>query len=60
MVVMIVPNVLSAAINRALDSAIAKCPDAAPDRDLFYERLLAYFNEHGEIPEFSLAKRDDA
>ena len=56
----IVPNVLSAAINRALDLAIAECSDAAPNRELFYDRLLAYFNEYGEIPEFSLAKREDA
>ena len=56
----IVPNSLSAAINRALDAAIAECPEAAPDRELFYVDLLAYFNEYGEIPDCSLAKRGSA
>jgi hypothetical protein len=56
----IVPNVVSDAINRALDAAIAECPDAAPDRELFYKKLLAYFSDHGSIPEFSLEKRSDS
>ena len=57
---LIVPNWLSASINRALDVALAECPEAAPDRELFYEKLLAYFNEYGKIPDFALAKREDA
>jgi hypothetical protein len=53
----IVPNVVRDAINQALDSTIAECPEAAPDREKFYTLLLAYFNDHGTIPEFSIEKR---
>lgn len=52
----IVPNVLRDAINKALDDALVECPDAAPDREIFYHKLLKYFNEHGELPEFSLQR----
>lgn len=50
----IVPNSLSAEIYRRLDEEIAKAPDAAKDRETLYGQLLAYFNEHGVIPDFSL------
>lgn len=50
----IVPNYIRDAIYAKVDEAIAKCPDAAPDREFFYSRLLGYFDEHGEIPEFDL------
>lgn len=53
----IVPDTLSAAINAKLDAAIAECPGAAPDRDALYHDLLAYFDEHGEVPDFTLGKR---
>jgi hypothetical protein len=52
----IVPNELRDAINAKLDTAIAACPDAAKDRDDLYNQLLSYFDEHGEIPDFDLAK----
>lgn len=49
-----VPNYISDTIYAKVDAAIAKCPDAAPDREFFYSRILAYFDKHGEIPEFEL------
>jgi hypothetical protein len=52
----IVPNELRDAINAKLDIAIAACPDAAKERYALYNQLLAYFDEHGEIPDFDLAK----
>lgn len=52
--VMIVPNSLRDAIYAKIDIAIAQCPGATPGRDYFYDRLLEYFNEHGEIPDFDL------
>jgi hypothetical protein len=52
----IVPDALAAAINVKLDAAIAACPDAEKDRDALYGQLLAYFDEHGTVPEFSLVK----
>lgn len=54
MSIVIVPNHISDAIYAKVDEAIAKCPDAAPDREFFYGRILSYFDQHGEIPEFEL------
>lgn len=54
----IVPNELRDAIYAKLDAEIAKWPDAAKDREALYEQLLAYFNEHGVIPEFSLTPKE--
>ena len=56
--VFIVPDSLREAINAALDDAIAKSPDAAPWRDNLYSHLVAFFDEHGYIPEFSLQRRE--
>ena len=56
----IVPDTLRDAINRALDDAIAECPDAAPDRDRFYGLLLEYFNDHGRLPEFTVEKNQES
>jgi hypothetical protein len=51
----IVPNALRDAINEAIDKALADAPpDAAKDREHFYADLLAYYNEHGVIPPFSI------
>lgn len=52
----IVPDSLRAAINEKLDAAIALAPDAESERENLFNQLLAYFNEHGVIPEFSLVK----
>lgn len=51
----VVPDSLRNAINNKLDAAIADCPDAAKDRDALYGQLLAFFNEHGRVPDFTLA-----
>lgn len=50
----IVPNVLRDKINLKLDEAFLKVPEASQYRDVFYQQLLEYFDEHGEIPEFDL------
>lgn len=50
----IVPNVLRDAINAKLDAAIEACPGAADDREIYFHDLLAYFNKHGELPNFDL------
>ena len=52
----ILPNCVATAIDCALDKAIQKCPDAEPDRDILRQRLLEYFDEHGEVPDFQLQK----
>ncbi len=54
----IVPDVLRDAINAKLDAAFAACPDAAKDRDAFYQQLLAYFNANGVVLDFTLERRE--
>jgi hypothetical protein len=54
----IVPEALRQAINDALDAALAACPDAARDRDHLYAQLLAFYDEHGYLPSFALAKSE--
>jgi len=60
MSIVIVPNYLCDEINAKLDSAIAECPGAEKDRDELFRMLLAYFDEHGVIPDFSLARKGEA
>ena len=52
----IVPNYIADEINAKLDKQIEANPDAAKDRDALYGQLIAYFNEHGVIPDFSLQR----
>ena len=59
MPIVIVPNVLRDAINAKLDKAIQQCPGAEAERELLYERLLAYFMDYGIVPDFSLTKKGD-
>jgi hypothetical protein len=51
---LIVPDYIDEAINTKLDEAIHACPGAARDREILYSQLVNYFNEHGEIPDFSI------
>jgi len=51
----IVPNYLADQLNGLLDAEIAKCPDAAKDRDVLYGQLLDYVDAHGVVPQFSLS-----
>lgn len=52
-----VPNAIHDAINAAIDAALKKHPDAAKDRQYFYDRLLSSYDENGYIPEFSLERK---
>lgn len=56
----IVPNELHNAINAKLTEAFADHPDAEQDRNFLYHELLAFFDEHGYLPDFSLAKAESA
>ena len=58
MKVVIVPNELRDAINRKLDAAIEQVPDAKKGREVFYEHLLGYYDEHGIIPDFDIVPAD--
>ena len=55
----IVPDSLRNTLYKQIDAAIEKVPEAAPERELFYEQLLSYFNENGVIPEFSLVPNSE-
>lgn len=56
---LIVPDSLRAAINARLDAALADAPDdAKSEREIFYQQLLAHFNEHGTIPDFTIGLRE--
>ena len=57
MSLVIVPNSLHDAIYRAIDEQLKLHPDAQDGRDEFYSVLLKHYDEHGEIPEFSLEKK---
>jgi hypothetical protein len=46
------------AIDRALDAAFLECPDAEKHREVFHAELLRYYDEHGELPDFKLTKKE--
>lgn len=52
----IVPNELRDQIYAKIDAALIDAPEAAADRDHYYQELLAFFNENGYIPDFSLVQ----
>lgn len=54
----IVPNFIRDSINEKLNIAFKEVPDAAKDRDYFYEELLNYYDEHGIIPDFNLTPNE--
>ena len=56
MTFVVVPNYISDQINQKLDAEIAANPGAEIDRPHLYQQVLAYFDEHGEIPDFTIAK----
>ena len=55
----IVPDYISDEIDRRLDEAIAKHPDAGKDRAILRSQLVAYVNEHGRVPDFNLAPKGE-
>ncbi len=56
--VFIVPNEVSAAINAKLDEKLAGIQITAEEREVHYDTLLEFFDQHGTIPEFTFAKKD--
>ena len=57
--IVIVPNELRDAINAKIDTALKACPEVASRREEIYRDLVGYFNEHGEIPEFTLQAKGE-
>lgn len=58
MTFLVVPDALWNAIDRALDAEIAKHPDAENDKPALRSWLINFYNEHGYVPEFSLARKE--
>lgn len=58
--IVVVPDAAYQEITRRLDAEIAKHPDAAADREYLYSCLVGFLDEYGYIPEFSLAKSEEA
>lgn len=54
----IVPNSLSDAINAVIDQKLKGRPCDANSREIIYGQVLAYFDEHGHIPEFELTDKE--
>lgn len=52
-----VPNALRDQINAALDLALKDWLEhTLRDRDVLYREVLAYFNDYGMVPDFSVVK----
>ena len=54
----VVPNDLRDTIYAKVDAALEEAPEATPDREVFYDQLLSYFNQHGVVPDFTLVPRE--
>lgn len=54
----VVPSHVEDRINLVLDVALFDCPEAVSERDVLFQQLLEHYDEHGEIPQFSIAKRE--
>ena len=50
----VVPNQLRESIYRIIDAELVRVPEATPDRELYFEAMLKFYDEHGELPEFTL------
>ena len=50
----IVPNALRDEIYRAVDAALERAPQFQPEREAIYRDILAYYDEHGVVPDFDL------
>jgi len=59
MKVVIVPNHVSEAIHKAIDKALDGRPVTQSDKEILYNQLLMYFDEHGTIPEFELERVEE-
>jgi hypothetical protein len=49
--IMLIGNAISTAIDKLLDDAIARCPDAASERDAIRQELIYAIHDRGSLPE---------
>ena len=54
----VVPDSLRDALYAAIEKALHGRPCTDQDRETLYGQLLAYYDEHGRIPEFELKQAD--
>lgn len=57
MKIVIVPNSLRDEIYARIDKVLDGRLISDSDREIIYSLILAYFDEHGVIPDFNLEKR---
>lgn len=53
----IVPNTLRNAIHAAIDKALAGRPCDDASREIIYYQILAYYDDHGRLPDFTLKEQ---
>ena len=53
----VVPNSLRDAIYAKIDPQLEKLPELKDQRENIYGELLAYYDEHGVIPDFELTAK---
>ena len=53
----IVPTNLSNELYRKIDQQLDMLPQLKHERENIYSNLLAYYNEHGAIPDFKIVPK---
>lgn len=56
----IVRNYVADAINAVIDQKLNGRPCDADSREIIFGQVLAYFDEHGHIPEFDLTEPEES
>ena len=46
-------------INKKLDDVMSEHPEAGVDRELYFQEILHFVDDHGYIPDFTLTKKVD-
>lgn len=52
------PNYISDEINKKLDAAFLKAPEAEIDREFYYNELVSFVVNQGFIPDFTITRKD--
>jgi hypothetical protein len=60
MTTVIVLNELRDAINEKIDKALVEAPQFAEQRESIFSDLLNYYDQHGVVPDFSLAPKEQS
>ena len=52
----ILPNFVRDAINEKLDAAFTEQSEAVIHRDIYFQKLLEFYDDNGYIPDFQITK----